>query len=172
MTDRIQIITHSVGETQALARALGARMAAGMVVALTGGLGSGKTAFVQGLAGGLEVPADYYVTSPTFTLVNVYPGRVPLYHADLYRLSGAVGDLTALGLDEMVGGDGVLAIEWSERLPEGFLTDYMAVQLEFQNEDARRITLAATGRESRNLIETLAESQSSQQKTSDIRLRE
>ncbi|MFY9944038.1 MAG: tRNA (adenosine(37)-N6)-threonylcarbamoyltransferase complex ATPase subunit type 1 TsaE, partial [Desulfobacterales bacterium] len=99
MTDRIQITTRSVGETQALARALGARMAAGMVVALTGDLGSGKTAFVQGLAEGLEVPKDYIITSPTFTLVNVYPGRVPLYHADLYRLAEAAVDLTALGLD-------------------------------------------------------------------------
>jgi tRNA threonylcarbamoyladenosine biosynthesis protein TsaE len=172
MTDRIQITTRSVGETQALARGLGARMAAGMVVALTGDLGSGKTAFVQGLAEGLEVPADYYITSPTFTLVNVYPGRVPLYHADLYRLAGALDDLAALGLDDMVGGDGVLAIEWSERLPEGYLTDYIAVQLEFQNDDARRITLSAIGRESGNLINTLAESQSSRQKTSDVRSRE
>jgi tRNA threonylcarbamoyladenosine biosynthesis protein TsaE len=169
MTDRIQITTRSVGETQALARALGARMAAGMVVALTGDLGSGKTAFVQGLAEGLEVPKDYIITSPTFTLVNVYPGRVPLYHADLYRLAGAAVDLTALGLDEMVGGDGVLAIEWSERLPEGYLTDYLAVQLEFQHDDARRITLAGTGRESADLINTLAESQSPRQKASDIR---
>ena len=159
MTDTLRIIAHSAGETRALARALGAGIKAGMVVALTGDLGSGKTTFVQGLAAGLEVPADYYITSPTFTLVNVYPGRVPLYHADLYRLSGTGGDLTVLGLDEMVGGDGVLAIEWSERLPRGYLTDFIAVHLEFHDDHGRRITLVATGRESRDLIETFAVSQ-------------
>lgn len=160
MTDRIELITRSVGETQALARALGARLQAGAVIALTGDLGSGKTAFVQGLAAGLEVPADYYITSPTFTLVNAYPGRVPLYHADLYRLSGPVSGLEELGFDEMVGGDGVLAIEWSERLPEGYLTDFIAVHFDLQDDDSRRITLAGTGRESGDLIKRFAESQS------------
>jgi tRNA threonylcarbamoyladenosine biosynthesis protein TsaE len=172
MADRLEIIAHTADETQALARALGAGLTAGMAVALTGDLGSGKTTFVQGLAAGLDVPADYYITSPTFTLVNVYPGRVPLYHADLYRLSGTGDDLTALGLDEMAGGDGVLAIEWAERLPRGYLTDFIAVHLEFQQDHGRRITLVATGRESRDLIKTLAASQPLPPKRSDSRMRD
>jgi tRNA threonylcarbamoyladenosine biosynthesis protein TsaE len=172
MTDRLAISTHSAAETRALARALGAGLTAGMAVALTGDLGSGKTTFVQGLAAGLEVPAGYYITSPTFTLVNVYPGRVPLYHADLYRLSGAGEDLTALGLDEMAGGDGVLAIEWAERLPRGFLADFIAVHLEFQHDHGRRITLVATGRECRDLLKKLAAWQALQPKGAESRMRE
>jgi tRNA threonylcarbamoyladenosine biosynthesis protein TsaE len=172
MADRLEIIAHTADETQALARALGAGLTAGMAVALTGDLGSGKTTFVQGLAAGLDVPADYYITSPTFTLVNVYPGRVPLYHADLYRLSGTGDELTALGLDEMAGGDGVLAIEWAERLPRGYLTDFIAVNLEFQSDHGRRITLVASGRESRDLIKTLAASQAFPPKGSDSRMRD
>ena len=82
--------THSHGQTVALGRALGRRLHQGIVLLLFGDLGSGKTAFTQGLARGLEVPASFIVTSPTYTLINEYPGRVPLYHVDLYRLPAPV----------------------------------------------------------------------------------
>ena len=108
------ITTHSESETAALGRELGATLSAGDVVLLVGDLGAGKTAFVRGLAEGLGVHRDE-VSSPTFTLVQEYRGgRLPLFHVDLYRLDDP-RELDDLGLDE-IAEDGVLAIEWAEKL--------------------------------------------------------
>jgi tRNA threonylcarbamoyladenosine biosynthesis protein TsaE len=107
------VTTTSEAETAALARDLAGRLAPGAVVLLFGDLGAGKTAFVRGLAEGLGADPDE-VSSPTFTLIQEYPGRVRLFHADLYRLSPAEAE--DLGLEELAGGEGVLAIEWADRL--------------------------------------------------------
>jgi tRNA threonylcarbamoyladenosine biosynthesis protein TsaE len=105
-------VTGSEEETSAAGAHLGARLGAGDVVLLYGDLGAGKTAFVRGLAQGLGASPDA-VSSPTFTLVQEYRGRVPLYHVDLYRLQPSeVGDL---GLDELIDSDAVVAVEWAER---------------------------------------------------------
>jgi tRNA threonylcarbamoyladenosine biosynthesis protein TsaE len=108
------ITTRSELETAALGRELGATLSAGDVVLLVGDLGAGKTAFVRGLAEGLGVDRDE-VSSPTFTLVQEYRGgRLPLFHVDLYRLDDP-REIDDLGLDE-IAEDGVLAIEWAEKL--------------------------------------------------------
>lgn len=107
-------VTHGEAETMALAARLAADFQGGEVLLLSGDLGAGKTAFVRGLARGLGADADE-VASPTFTLLTSYPGRLRLHHADLYRLRGD-GDEFELGLDELPGPGGVLAIEWAERL--------------------------------------------------------
>lgn len=107
--------TRSPEETAALGRALGRRLTQGLVLLLCGDLGSGKTAFAQGLARGLEVPASYPVTSPTYTLVNEYPGRLPFYHVDLYRLTTPV-DPDEIGLPDLFAEDAVVAVEWAQRL--------------------------------------------------------
>ena len=107
-------ITRSEGETMAAARELAADLHAGDVLLLSGNLGAGKTAFVRGLAEGLGIDPEE-VSSPTFTLIHEYRGgRLTLYHVDLYRLERAATD--DLGLDELGVGDGVLAIEWPDRL--------------------------------------------------------
>jgi tRNA threonylcarbamoyladenosine biosynthesis protein TsaE len=109
------LITHSESETAGAGRQLARTLHAGSVVLLLGDLGAGKTAFVRGLAEGLGVSPDE-VTSPTFTLVQEYRrGRLPLFHADLYRLNDP-REIDDLGLDE-IAEDGVLAIEWAEKLP-------------------------------------------------------
>ena len=107
-------VTHSEDETATVARELAAAVKAGDVILLSGNLGAGKTAFVRGLAAGLGIdPED--VSSPTFTLVHEYRGgRLTLYHADLYRLDRVATE--DLGLEEMGVADGVLAIEWPDRL--------------------------------------------------------
>lgn len=107
--------TRSHDQTAALGRALGRRMNQGHVLLLFGDLGSGKTAFAQGLAGGLDVPSTCTVTSPTYTLINEYPGRIPFYHVDLYRLPGPV-DPEELGLLELFDENGIVAVEWAQRL--------------------------------------------------------
>jgi len=130
-------VTTSEKGTVAVARRLAARLGAGDVLLLSGDLGAGKTAFVRGLAEGLGIdPGE--VSSPTFTLVHEYRGgRLTLYHADLYRLQGAA--VEDLGLDQLGATDGVLAIEWPDRLghePIGALR----VGIEIVDDDTRRIT--------------------------------
>ena len=130
--------TKSEGETAAIARALAADLSAGAVLLLSGNLGAGKTAFVRGLAGGLGVnPRE--VSSPTFTLVHEYRGgRLTLYHVDLYRLDRAATD--DLGLDELGVADGVLAIEWPDRLTHA-LEGARHVQIDIVDDTTRRISI-------------------------------
>jgi len=146
----------SPGATRRLARQLGLLAMPGLVIALNGDLGSGKTAFVQGLAQGLAVPPDCYVTSPSFTLINEYPGRLPLCHADLYRL-GEGADLEAIGLLERIEQqEALVAIEWAEAAAADLPPDHLAVHLEITGARRRRITLTAGGRRTENLLKDLA----------------
>jgi len=130
------ILSRSDVETEAIGTDLATRLVAGSRVFLYGELGAGKTAFVRGLAAGLGVDPDD-VSSPTFTLVQEYRGRLPLYHVDLYRL--APGEVDDLGLDALAA-DGVLAIEWAERMPREDATA-IEVRLEHAGEDLRRIVV-------------------------------
>ncbi|MGD9309207.1 MAG: tRNA (adenosine(37)-N6)-threonylcarbamoyltransferase complex ATPase subunit type 1 TsaE [Desulfosarcina sp.] len=111
--DRIE--TRSYEKTVALGCALGRHLEQATVFLLFGDLGSGKTAFAQGLARGLDVPPSYIVTSPTYTLINEYPGKLPFYHVDLYRLPTPV-DPDELGLLELFEAGGIVAVEWAQRL--------------------------------------------------------
>ncbi|MEI6891661.1 MAG: tRNA (adenosine(37)-N6)-threonylcarbamoyltransferase complex ATPase subunit type 1 TsaE [Pontiella sp.] len=111
--------TNSPEETWELAAELAAELPAGTVMALHGDLGAGKTCFIQGYAAALGI--DDPVTSPTYTLIGEYEGRLPLHHLDLYRLSGPEEAL-GLGLEEYFYTDGITAIEWAERA-EGLLPD-------------------------------------------------
>ena len=154
LTKKITIITHSVIETQNLAQKLGSLINHPLVIALIGDLGSGKTAFVQGLARGLEVPEEYYITSPTFTLVNEYPGRWDLVHVDLYRLEKIDG-LEDIGLDEILHRRSVIAIEWADKLLSGLLADHLTVRMEIIDRDYRRLSLDATGQKEVSLIRIL-----------------
>jgi tRNA threonylcarbamoyladenosine biosynthesis protein TsaE len=132
-------VTHGEAETLALAAELARDFRGGEVVLLSGELGSGKTAFVRGLAGGLGIAAEE-VASPTFVLLTSHPGRLTLHHADLYRLRGD-GDDRELGLEELPGPRGVLAVEWAERLSDVPWTRPLRVTLDHAGEDARRIRI-------------------------------
>lgn len=135
-----QFTSHSEQETRALAQRLAQDLAAGTTVLLAGDLGAGKTAFVKGLAAGLGLDPDD-VTSPTFTLVHEYRGgRLPLVHVDLYRLEAA--DLDEIGLDQDLAAEGVVAVEWAERLTRG-IAGAWRVRLTDAGGDARLITIAA-----------------------------
>lgn len=138
LTRRPEIITRSAEETFELGRKIGRGINGRNVFLLSGDLGAGKTVFAKGLAAGLEIdPAD--VTSPSFTLVNSYEGRLRMYHIDLYRLdTSACRDL---GLEEMLEDENaIVVIEWAERLgftPEGATE----VVIEYLNDSERRIKL-------------------------------
>jgi tRNA threonylcarbamoyladenosine biosynthesis protein TsaE len=122
-----------------VAEAMGAAFHGGEVVLLSGELGAGKTAFVRGLARGLGADPDE-VTSPSFVLLTAYRGRLVLHHADLYRLRGD-GDERELGLEELPGPGGVLAVEWAERLREARWPSPVRVRLEHSGGDVRRIRI-------------------------------
>jgi tRNA threonylcarbamoyladenosine biosynthesis protein TsaE len=131
------ILTHSEQDTFELGKRLAQTLEPGAFVLLQGDLGAGKTVFVRGMAAGLGTDPDA-VTSPTFVLIQHYKGRVPLIHADLYRLESgtAVDDL---GLEEL-GNGGVVAVEWAERMlctPDGGIT----VKIEDTGGNSRRISI-------------------------------
>ena len=138
--DAMDYLSHSVEETEALGRRLGAALGPGAVVAYRGDLGAGKTAFTRGLAQGLGCAGR--VTSPTFTIVNEYAGPLPLFHFDLYRLEGPE-DLFDIGWEDYLDRGGVCALEWSERaaeaLPAGTVT--VTIRRREESEDWRRITI-------------------------------
>jgi tRNA threonylcarbamoyladenosine biosynthesis protein TsaE len=143
--------TRALGEM--LGRVLNAHNARGQVVALSGPLGAGKTCFVQGLARGLG--AGGYVRSPTFILVHEYRGPLPLYHVDLYRIGS--GDVDTLGLEEIIEGDGITAIEWAPVAAALFPTDHLSIDMAFgPDENARVIRITATGERSRRILDDLA----------------
>ena len=132
-----EILSASEEETSSAGEALGRSLRPGDIVLLHGTLGAGKTAFVRGLTRGLDASPDE-VSSPTFTLIQEYAGRMRLYHVDLYRLDAREAD--DLGLDEMTAGDGVVAIEWAERWnthPAGAIS----VKIEDAGGDRRRILI-------------------------------
>jgi hydrolase, P-loop family len=122
----MEILSHSEAETEAAGERLGASLSPGTVLAYRGGLGMGKTAFTRGLARGLGCTGR--VTSPTFTIVNEYEGRIPLFHFDMYRLpdSDALFDI---GWDDYLDRGGVCAVEWSEQVDDALPEDTIYVTI-------------------------------------------
>ena len=137
--------THDPEHTRSLARCLGQLLDRSVVLRLHGDLGSGKTCFVQGLAQGLEVPETYGVTSPTYTLVNEYPGRLPLIHIDLYRLEGP-DDADTIGFWELLGSPAVVAVEWAERIPEALWPpENIAIDFRLSDDERHHLHLKGYG---------------------------
>lgn len=133
--------TDSAEATKQIACRLGAELQAGDFIALVGPLGAGKTAFVQGLADGLG--SEGSVTSPTFVLMRLHRGRVPLAHADAYRLAGAA-DLADIGLSDWME-DSVIALEWADTVSEALPPERIEVQIEYADE-GRRLRIRGLGR--------------------------
>lgn len=141
--DRVYI-TVTEEETRVLGERLSSLLHPGDIVLISGELGTGKTRLVQGIARGLGITGP--VTSPTFSLVKEYYGRLPLYHVDLYRL--APRDLPALGLEEYLLDGGVICIEWGERaagLYEHWSEDALLVEIEWLEEERRRVRMRGLG---------------------------
>jgi tRNA threonylcarbamoyladenosine biosynthesis protein TsaE len=131
-------ISHSVEETLALGESWGKAATSGLVIGLSGDLGAGKTQLVKGIARGLS--CDEPITSPTFTLVNIYEtGRLPLYHLDLYRLE-TDKQIIAAGLDEYFEPDGVAVIEWIERWKDALPSRFRNVNIKVLSETKREIS--------------------------------
>ena len=135
-----EYITNNPLETERLGFLLGRSLKPGTVIAYTGDLGAGKTAFTRGLAQGLEIPER--ITSPTFTIVNEYEGgRLPLFHFDMYRL-GSSDELFDIGWEDYLVGGGVCAVEWSENVDDILDADTIRIDIRRgDSDDQRRITI-------------------------------
>ncbi len=153
-TERISIHTDSEEQSRHLGFIVGSHMDAPAVIGLTGDLGSGKTVFVQGLARGLAVPERYPVNSPTYTLINEYPGRLPLFHVDLYRIAD-LEELDNIGFEEVASSGGLVVIEWADRLSSDLLAPDMAVFIDMGGSGRRAYRFFFYRRPARNLIEDL-----------------
>ena len=138
-----EIITHSVRETESFAEKIGKKLRGPVAVALFGGLGMGKTAFTRGLARGLGISED--VSSPTFSIVNVYRGDAPLYHFDMYRV-GTWEDLESTGFFDYYDAGGILAVEWSENIENALPENALKVTINRgEGDDDRIITVEGRG---------------------------
>ncbi len=147
------LVTHSVDETRALARALAASIEPGDVLVLGGRLGAGKTAFTQGLGAALGVTDR--IVSPTFTIERIYEGRVRLRHLDVYRLEH-LHEALDLGLDEALDDGDVAVIEWGEAISGVLGRDYLRLDLEIGDaDDDRVITIVAEGESWKRRVDAL-----------------
>ena len=141
--------SHSPAETRRIGASLGRHVEAGDVLLLAGDLGAGKTCLTQGIAKGLGI--EGYVRSPTFVLVSIHQGRLPLYHIDIYRLDH-VAEVLDLGLEEYMAGDGVSVIEWADKAREAFPQSCLLVTLDFEGEKERLIRLEPRGERYEGLV--------------------
>ena len=148
------IVTTTPRQSQKLGRNLGKLVQGGEIIGLVGELGAGKTCFVRGFTQGIEVGANAWVRSPTFTLINEYSGRLPVYHIDLYRV-GNQSELDSLNLREYLYGDGVSLIEWFEFLPASEVDEYLEIRIAHGGGNRRELNFVAHGRRYEELLQAL-----------------
>lgn len=147
-----EIITSSNLETERAGERLAPLLRAGDVIAFYGDLGAGKTTFVKGLAKGMG--ASQLVSSPTFVIMHIYEGRLPVYHFDAYRLQGA-DELINIGAEEYIGTDGVACIEWSEKVESLLPVDCLRLELSYCGSEERKLTFKALQGRGLEIIEAL-----------------
>ena len=145
-----ETVSHSRSQTQQLAGRLGEMLQAGSLLTLSGDLGAGKTTFTQGLARGLGVTRN--VTSPTFTLMKSYKGRLPLYHIDAYRLEDMVQEL---GFDEYLESDGICVVEWADFIDYVLPDEYLSIAFTINDDDSRTISFTAKGTRYEEVLDRL-----------------
>ena len=148
------VVAKSSRETKKLGRKLGKLARSGDIIGLVGELGAGKTCLVRGVADGAGVGKNAWVRSPTFTLINEYQGRLPVYHIDLYRV-GRRADIDGLNLREYLYADGISLIEWFEFLPAAEVDEYLELKIIHAGVTARELTFVAHGARYEQLLEDL-----------------
>jgi tRNA threonylcarbamoyladenosine biosynthesis protein TsaE len=152
----VQITTGSPEETERLGTVIGSLLLPGSFLALRGDLGGGKTCLTRGVVAALAPLSAHLVASPTYAIMNCYPGDIPVYHFDFYRLAGD-DDIVELGFEEFFYGDGVCIAEWSERLHELLPADVLIMQFDHAGDDQRLIAITASGQKSETVLKQLAE---------------
>jgi tRNA threonylcarbamoyladenosine biosynthesis protein TsaE len=153
-------VSKSARQTMGWGQKLGKLVQGGEIIGLVGELGTGKTSFVRGFAEGIGVGKEAWVRSPTFTLINEYNGRLPVYHIDLYRVAKPE-EQAGLNLREYLYGDGVSLIEWFEYLPAGEADEYLEISLAHLGGAKRELKFVAHGERYEKIIEQLKGSKKS-----------
>jgi len=167
---KVVIRTRSGRETIQFGKQIGKRLQSGDVVALIGELGAGKTHLIKGLAQGTGVEQPDAVTSPSFTFIHEYKGRIPFYHIDLYRLA-TEEEGEALGLEEYLGGNGITAIEWADKIPSLLPKEVLWVHMRYLETHARSIHILGKGPRYRQLVKTLREEKESKVRSTKSEIR-
>jgi len=150
----VVIHTQSTRETIQIGKRIGKLLRAGDVIALVGELGSGKTHLIKGLAAGVGVERSNRITSPSFTLIHEYQGRIPFFHVDLFRLA-TEGEAEELGLEEYFVRGGVTAIEWADKIAELLPKELIWISLRSLGAETRVIRLRGKGKRCETLVKTL-----------------
>ncbi len=150
----LDFISHSEAQTRRFGLRLAKHLQPGDILALVGEIGSGKTRWIQGVCQGLGVTDP--VVSPTFTLVNEYQGRYPVYHIDLYRL-GNIDEMLTFGLEDYLYGSGISLIEWADRAADLLPAGYLTIELHHLEETKRRIVMRPMGQRYVALLNTFKE---------------
>jgi tRNA threonylcarbamoyladenosine biosynthesis protein TsaE len=148
------VLSRSERQTKAWGNSLGKLLQGGEIIGLVGELGTGKTSFVRGLAEGLDVGPQAWIRSPTFTLINEYHGRLPVYHIDLYRIENA-NELDSLNLREYLYSGGVSIIEWFERLPPNEVDEFLEVKFVHAGQSRRELTFISRGERHDEIVNSL-----------------
>jgi tRNA threonylcarbamoyladenosine biosynthesis protein TsaE len=147
--------TKNPSETIRIGKRIGSLLTPGDVLALVGELGAGKTQFIKGLAAGTGVKKSTYLTSPSFTLINEYVGKMPFYHIDLYRL-GSEREAEELGLEEYFQGGGITVIEWADKIPSLLPKEILWIEILYTGEYTRSLEISGKGDRYYKLIEELS----------------
>jgi tRNA threonylcarbamoyladenosine biosynthesis protein TsaE len=149
--------TKNSSETIRIGKSMGGHLLPGDVVALVGELGTGKTHLIKGLAAGAGVEKSSYIASPSFTLINEYPGKVPFYHIDLFRL-GTEKEAEELGLEEYFGSNGITVIEWADKIPSLLPDEILWIHIHYTGEHTRSIEIEPKGKRYEKIIEGVKDS--------------
>jgi tRNA threonylcarbamoyladenosine biosynthesis protein TsaE len=149
-----RVLTRSPRQTINWGVKLGKLLQGGEIIALIGELGTGKTCFVRGVTQGLDVSSDAWIRSPTFTLINEYHGRLPVYHIDLYRVETR-NQLEGLNLREYLYSDGVSLIEWFDHLPADEVDEYLELRIAYTGSAKRELNFTPHGERYQKIIEGL-----------------
>ena len=158
MSNRVEINVSDLVGTQALGHGLGGALFDGVVVALIGPLGAGKTQLVRAIAEGLGIADSRVVSSPTFVLIQEYSARLPIYHFDAYRLQTA-GEFSDLGAYEYFQGKGVCLVEWADRVEDLLPNDHLRITLKITGDTSRRIILEGRGERYEALVNSIISSE-------------
>ena len=148
--------TKSTSETIRIGKQIGSQLRPGDVVALVGELGTGKTHFIKGLASGTGVKKSRYITSPSFTLIHEYQGKIPFYHIDLFRLK-TEKEAEGLGLEEYIQGGGITAVEWADKIPTLLPEEMLWIEIRHTGEHTRSIDILAKGKRYEKLMDEVSE---------------
>jgi tRNA threonylcarbamoyladenosine biosynthesis protein TsaE len=150
----VLIHSKSTSGTIQIGKSIGSLLLPGDVVALVGELGTGKTQFIKGLAVGVGIGKPTYISSPSFTLINEYKGKIPFYHIDLFRLR-AEKEAEDLGLEEYFQSEGITAIEWADRIPSLLPREMLWIQISYTGKNTRSLEIIGKGKRYEELINRL-----------------